>query len=99
LRKPRATETHSKLDSELLAKWIEPNSRKDDPAEALVLPGHISVWAVVRQLEFEDQDIAAVADFYALPVEAVDTAMRYYRKHRVAVDARIARNRAFFAAL
>ncbi len=89
--------TDTKRD-ELISRWIEPSPHKPGPAEAWVLPYHVSVWALIAQLELDGWDLPGVADWYELPVEAVEAAVAYYERHRAEVDARIARNRAFFAA-
>ncbi|HEY7293852.1 MAG TPA: hypothetical protein VH916_02380 [Dehalococcoidia bacterium] len=79
-------------------RWIVPNPHKPEVAEAWVLPKHVSVWVIVRQLEIEGGQADVVADVFDLPIAAVDAARAYYEQHRAAIDERIARNRAFFAA-
>jgi uncharacterized protein (DUF433 family) len=79
-------------------RWIVPNPHKSEVAEAWVLPRHVSVWLIVRQLEIEGGQAGVVADVFELPVAAVEAARAYYKQHRTAIDERIARNRAFFAA-
>lgn len=85
-----------RTDDDLVARWITPNPHKLRPAEAWVLPHHVSVWAIVRQLELDHWDAACVAETYELPPEAIEATIRYYQSHKADVDARIARNRAFF---
>jgi len=85
--------------AEAIGRWIAPNPHKPGPAEAWVLPAHVSVWALVTQLQLDGWDTVGVAADYELPVEAVEAASAYYQQHRIVIDARIARNRAFFAAL
>lgn len=82
---------------ELIARWIEPNPHKPGFAEALVLPRRVSVWAIAGQIELEHGKLENVAEAYDLPPEAVEAATSYYERHRAEIDARIARNRAFFA--
>jgi len=86
-------------DAELIARWIEPNPHKPGPADAWVLPGHVSVWAIIGQLQLEDWDVVGVAEWYELPPPAIEAALAYYRQHRADIDARLKRNRAFFATL
>lgn len=81
----------------LITRWIEPNPHKPGSAEALVLPRRVSVWAVVGQIELEHGRLQNVAEAYDLPAEAVEAAVSYHERHRAEIDARIARNRAFFA--
>jgi uncharacterized protein (DUF433 family) len=85
-------------EQQLILRWITPNPHKPGPADAWVLPGHVSVWAVIRQLELEGGDPASVTEVYELPVEAIEAARAYYLQHKRAVDARIQQNRAFFGA-
>jgi len=82
-----------------ITRWIEPNPPKPGPAEMWVLPGCVSERVVMRQLQVEDWDIAGVAEFFELPVEAIEAAIAYYHQNRATIDERIARNRAFFAGL
>lgn len=84
---------------ELIMRWIESNPHKAGPAEAWVLPARVPVWALVAQLQIEEWDVAGVAAWYELPAEAVQAAAAYYGRHKVAIDTRIGRNRAFFAQL
>lgn len=88
--------TQTTSDQALISRWIVPNPHKPDPAEAWVLPAHLSVWAVIAQLELDGWDLSGIADWYELPREAVEAANAYYRQHPVEIDARIARNRASF---
>lgn len=89
--------TRSAADEQIIARWIEPNPHTTDPAEALVLPRCVSVWALIQLLQLADNTTACVAEAYELPPEAVQSTVRYYDLHRAAVDARIERNRAVFA--
>jgi uncharacterized protein (DUF433 family) len=78
------------------ARWIKPNPYKSGPADAWVLPRHVSVWAVIRQLQLDSWQAELVAEGFELPLKAVEAAIRYYRRHKASVDARIERNRLFF---
>lgn len=89
-----AAKTTSK---DLITRWIEPNPNKPGPADAWVLPRCVSVWAVVQQLQLDYWNMEFVADDYELPLEAVEAAAAYYKRHKAEVDARIERNRAFWA--
>ncbi len=77
---------------ELIARWIEPHPRKGGLAEALVRDSSVPVWAIIGQLGGEAGDIAAAADAYDLPLEAVEAVLAYYRLHRGAIDDRLAAN-------
>ncbi len=80
----------------LIARWIQPNPHKPGAAAAWVLPHHVSVWAIVMQLQLDGWNVPGVAAWYELPVEAVEAAIEFYQRHKVDVDAKIAHNRAFF---
>jgi len=92
-------ETKLTAEERAIARWIEPNPHKPGPAEAWVLPYCVSEWVIIRQLQIENDDVAEVAEFFEIPVEAVEAAVAYYHRHQAPIDERIARNRAFFAAL
>ena len=81
---------------QLIARWIESNPDRPDPAHAWVLPRHVSAWVVIGQLQLEDGNVETVADAYELPPQAVQAAMAFYRRHRTIIDERIAAHRAFF---
>lgn len=95
-RRERTTDVNTKSDEALITRWIEPNPHRPEPAEAWVLSGCVAVWVVIRQLELEQWKPQGVADEYGLEVEAVRAAVAYYHRNRDEIDARIARNRAFF---
>lgn len=80
----------------LITRWITPNRHKPGPADAWVLPAHVSVWAVIRQLELEAGDPVGVSAVYDLPLEAIAAARVYYQQHRCAIDAHIRQNRRSF---
>lgn len=82
---------------QLIARWIEPNPHKPGSAEALVLPRRISVWALIELWRLDGKSLPDVAEAYDLPLEAVQAAVSYYRRHKAEVDARIERNNAAFA--
>jgi uncharacterized protein (DUF433 family) len=82
---------------ELIARWIGPNPHKPGAAEALVLPRNVSVWALIQVWRLDSQRIPDVAKEFDLPSEAVEAAVRYYRRHKADVDAKIARNDPYFA--
>jgi hypothetical protein len=91
--------TRVAVANKLIDRWVEPSPHKPGPAEAWVLPGCVSIWVVICQLEIEAGKAEVVAEDYELPLEAVQAAIAYYQSHKKAVDRRIARNRAFFTTL
>lgn len=84
----------SAAESDLIKRWIELHPHKTEPAEALVRPRLVSVWAVAGQLELEHGAVEVVAEVYDLPPEAIEAAKAYYHRHKPDIDARLARNRA-----
>ena len=78
----------------LIDAYIVPALDRPTPDEALVLPGHVKVWAIIGHLATADGQVAQVAADYALPAAAVHAARARYRRHRAAIDARLAANAA-----
>jgi uncharacterized protein (DUF433 family) len=76
----------------LIDRWIEPNPHRPDPAEAVLKSYGVSVWALVGYLAMVCGDAARVAQDYEIPLEAVEAALAYYRRHQPLIDARIAAN-------
>ena len=79
----------------LIARYIEENPHKPGPADARLKDAGTAVWALVSHLDRAvGGDVAQVALDYQVPVEAVQTARAYYKRHRKLIDARIALNAA-----
>lgn len=76
-------------ETKLIEQYIEPNPNRPGLGEARVARFGVSVWALVAYLEAVNGDISRVAEDYALPREAVEAALAYYRRHRNLIDARI----------
>lgn len=83
---------------DLIARWIALSRQKPGIANAGILGSRLGVWVLVGQLQLDNWNVADVAKNYELPTEAVEAAIAYYHQHEAEIDARIARNRAFFAA-
>ncbi|MBI2940951.1 MAG: DUF433 domain-containing protein [Chloroflexi bacterium] len=82
-------------DSEqLIARHIEQNPSRPGPGNARVVSYGVPVWALVAHLDAVDGSVDRVADDYELPREVVLAALNYYRRHKDAIDARIAANAA-----
>jgi uncharacterized protein (DUF433 family) len=63
-----------------------------------ILAGYgVSVWALIGYLRGAHASVEQVAHDYDLPVEAVEAANAYYRRHKRLIDSRIAVNDAAFA--
>ncbi|MGH2585195.1 MAG: hypothetical protein ACRDJE_09795 [Dehalococcoidia bacterium] len=79
-------------DEELIAKHIEPNPNKPG-ADEVRIKGYLTpVWALIGDYRGQGGDIGAVARGYRVPVEVVEAALAYYRKHREIIDNRLAAN-------
>jgi uncharacterized protein (DUF433 family) len=79
-------------DQELIDKYIEPNRDRPGLAEARVAGYGVPVWALVGYLEAVHGDVQRVAHDYRLPVESVEAALAYYRRHKIFIDDRLAAN-------
>lgn len=76
----------------LIARWIERDPRWPGPSEARLAGYGVAVWALVGALPMAGGNIAELTAAYEVPREAVEAALAYYRQHRTAIDARLARN-------
>ncbi len=79
-------------DQQLIAHWIESHPWKQGVAEARLRDSKIPVWAIVGYLQMVNGDAERTARDYRIPGEAVETVLAYYRRHREAIDARLAAN-------
>jgi uncharacterized protein (DUF433 family) len=79
-------------DQELIDKYIEPNRDRPGAAEARVVKYGVPVWALVGHLEAVHGDVAQVAHDYRLPLESVEAALAYYRRHKILIDDRLEDN-------
>ena len=93
-----ATKSTDRLtDDELIARYIVPHPEKPGADQAIVAGYGVSVWALVGYLHGTNASVSQVAADYDLPVEAVEAALAYYRRHKALIDSRIAVNDAGFA--
>jgi uncharacterized protein (DUF433 family) len=77
---------------DLIARWIYLDDFYPEPSEARLNEYGINVWALIGHLRLVDGDPDRVARDYAIPLEAVQAALAFYRKHRRAIDARLEAN-------
>jgi uncharacterized protein (DUF433 family) len=83
---------------ELIARYIEDDSRRPGPAEARVRDYGVKVWALVGYyLQAGERNPARVAEAYELPYQAVEAVLAYYHQYQAAIDARLAANAEFAA--
>lgn len=82
-------------EDDLIARYIERNPNHPGPADVRLIDSCVPVWALAGQYRALDGDAEQLAADYALPGEAVEAALAYYRRHRAVIDARIAANLPF----
>ena len=80
-------------EAELIRRHIIPDPSGFEVADARLREFGTPVWALVAYLDVAQGDPERVAHDYALPREAVEAALAYYRQHRAAIDARVLLNR------
>ena len=78
-------------ERELIAHWIEQHT---GPEEARLVDSGLPVWMLVGYLAMVNGDLYRVVEDCGVPRQAVEAALAYYRRHRRAIDARIAVNAA-----
>ena len=61
-------------------------------ADARLKPWGMHAWAVIGYLKAAGGDEEWVAGGYDVPVEAVQAAQAYYKKHKALIDARLTMN-------
>ncbi len=79
-------------DEALIAQYLEPNPNRPGAADWWVKDRGVSVWALVGYWKTPGQDVESVARAYAIPPEAVEAALAYYRRHQELIDDRLAAN-------
>jgi uncharacterized protein (DUF433 family) len=80
-------------DDELIARYVEENPWYPGPADARLIDSGVPVWALVGQYLAGAGDSTQLAADYAIPCDAVEAALAYYRRHQAVIDARLALNR------
>lgn len=92
IRKNRAA-IDDGVEQTLIDRWIQPNPHKSTSADEHWLVGSaVPVWAIIGYLPVVNWDAERAAKDYQVPVEAVDAALAYYRRHQVLIDNRVAEN-------
>lgn len=85
-----------KDETALMTEWIEEDPHRRGPADVRIKGYGQAIWALIGDLPLYQGDLQALADDVNLPLEAVEAAEVYYRRHRAVIDARIAANSAYF---
>jgi len=79
-----------------IAQFIEQDPNRPWPGSERLRDFHTPVWALVGHYKYSaGEDLGLVARDYQLPIEAVETALLFYRtdrRARVAIDGHLAAN-------
>ena len=99
---PDATLSATDLD-----RMVGPDPHRSGPARGRLLAEQVPVWALIGDLgalagttepsAFSDAVVAEVACGFDISIEAVQAALRYYARHRGAIDALLEANAAALA--
>ncbi len=81
-------------DDALIVDHIDMNPQGRGLAEARLTDFGTPVWALIAYLDARKGDLAAVAEDYELPIEAVEAAIAFYKRHKPLIDARLLVNAA-----
>lgn len=80
-------------EQELIDRHIELDPDDLGPGEARLRESGVHVWAIIGDyLYVSNRDVAEVARGYELPVEDVQAAVAFYRRHKCEIDARLLEN-------
>jgi len=81
----------AQAEQALIDQYIAQDGSECEPEEATLAATGAAVWAIIgywRDAVGGDEEQTAVD--YEVPVEAIRAAVAYYRRHREAIDARLA---------
>ena len=78
----------------LITRYIELDPDRPGIAEARLIGSGVPVWALIGHYQATGRDARYVADSYAVPLEAVQAALAYYRQHHAVIEARLDANAA-----
>ena len=80
----------TKTDEDLIDRYIELSPLRPGLDRAYLKDAGIEVWALVAYyLNAGDHDLDRVAQAYAVPRDAIEAALAYYRHHKDVIDARL----------
>ena len=77
---------------QLIASYIESNPHRPGLEDVRLREFGVPVWALIGHLHGVRWDISRTARDYRVPVEAVNAAVAYYKKHKLLIEARIDAN-------
>jgi uncharacterized protein (DUF433 family) len=81
-------------NDELIRRYIEPNPWKPQVEEAWLIESAIPVWSLIGHWKATGRDTAQIAQDYEVSENEVRAALAYYRRHKCAIDTRLAANAA-----
>jgi uncharacterized protein (DUF433 family) len=81
-------------NDELIKRYIEPNPWKPQAEEAWLIESAIPVWSLIGDWKANGRNAARVAQDFEISEEEVRAALAYYRRHKCAIDTRLAANAA-----
>ena len=70
----------------------EPDPTRPGFGEYRLKDRGVPIWAIIGSLTEDADNIDEVAEAYDVPREAVEAALAFYRRHRAAIDVRLAQN-------
>ena len=76
----------------LIARHIRLDPLHPNPAEARLVDSGVNVWALVAYRDANILGLADIAAEYNLTEDAVRAAFAFYRRHRCAINGRLALN-------
>ena len=83
------------MTTERVTRYVEEDPLRPGPSHARLVKAGVEIWALVGYYQHAaGGDSERVAHDYAVPTEAVQAALDYYRRYRKLIDAQIARNAA-----
>lgn len=81
-------------ETALIARHIVEDPYRPGAAEVRLAGSGVSVWAIIGYLPAVDGDIERAAHDYDIEPDAVRAAIVWYRRHKSAIDERLAANAA-----
>lgn len=79
-------------EAALIDRLVDVDPRGPAPADARLVDSGVSIWALVAYRDANLADLDAIARAYETSLEAIRAAFAFYRRHRGAIDGRIAAN-------
>ncbi len=76
----------------MIARHVYLDLRHPNPAEARLVDSGVNVWALVGYRDANLAGLVEIAAAYELAEDAVRAAFAFYRRHRCAINGRIALN-------